>query len=327
MTNYEFVYGIDVSKDTLDIVCLPEQGSCPKKIANTEHSILSWLRTLDVQRSHCVLEPTGSYSARLVYLLHEWGIAVSLVNPTQSNGFAQAQGIISKHDRQAAQSLALMGQRLDLTLYPKQDAMIQQRKQLLNALNALKKQRRMLKNQLHALSQYPLIQPKAQQAYELTLQTVEEQIKALEEQLEELSDEEHQQVLQRIRTVVGIGQVTAQSLLLAIGNFDYFQHARQVSKFLGLVPTSHFSGTSVFIKGRMSKKGNAEVRANLYMAARSAIRFNLACKDLYERLRAKGKPHKQAMVAVMNKLVKQVFGCVVNNTDFDNQFYLQFKSA
>ena len=77
----------------------------------------------------------------------------------------------------------------------------------------------------------------------------------------------------------------------------------------------------------MSKKGNAEVRANLYMAARSAIRFNLACKDLYERLRAKGKPHKQAMVAVMNKLVKQLFGCVVNNTDFDNQFYLQFKTT
>ena len=49
------------------------------------------------------------------------------------------------------------------------------------------------------------------------------------------------------------------------------------------------------------------------MAARSAIRYNHACKELYERLRAKGKPYKKAIVAVMNKLVKQVFG-VVNAT-------------
>ena len=326
MMTYDFIYGIDVSKDTLDLVCLPSQETCPRQIDNSESGILDWLKSLDAERSLCVLEPTGSYSARLIYHLHELGIACSLVTPSQSAGFTQAQGIISKNDRQAAQSLALMGQRLDLALYPKQDAMIQQRKQLLNALSALKKQRQMLKNQLHALAQYPLIQPKAQQAYEQTLQTVEEQIQELKEQLNELSDEEHQQLLDKMQTVIGIGQVTAQSLLMAVGRFDYFKHARQISKFLGLVPASHYSGTSVFKKGRMSKKGNAEVRANLYMAARSAIRFNLACKDLYERLRAKGKPHKQAMVAVMNKLVKQIFGCVINDTDFDNQYYLRFKT-
>ena len=326
MNTYSQLFGIDVRKDTLDIACLADQATCVRQIANTNEAILNWLENIDPHTSLCVLEPTGSYSARLVYHLQEKGIAVSLVNPNQSAGFAQAQGIISKNDRQAARTLALMGRTLDLPLYPKQDAMRQQRKQLLNALTALKKQRQMLKNQLHALQQYPLIQPTAQQAYEQTLETIEQQIDQLKEQLEELSDEEHQRMLKRMETVVGIGQTSAQALLLAIGSFTYFQHARQVSKFLGLVPSSHFSGTSVFIRGRISKKGCSEVRANLYMAARSAIRFNLACKDLYERLRAKGKPHKQAMVAVMNKLVKQIFGCVVNNTDFDNQFYLRFKS-
>lgn len=326
MNTYSQIYGIDVSKDTLDVFSIPNQAACPKQLANADAAILSWLETIDPCTSLCVLEPTGSYSARLIYHLQAKGIAVSLVTPHQSAGFAQAQGIISKNDRQAAQTLALMGQRLDLTLYPKQDTMRQQRKQLLSALTALKKQRQMLKNQLHALKQYPLIQPTAQQAYEQTLETVEQQIKQLQEQLEDTADEEHQRELHRMETVVGIGKTTSQSLLLAIGSCTNFQRACQISKFLGIVPSSHFSGTSVHFRGRISKKGCSEVRANLYMAARSAIRFNLACKDLYERLRAKGKPHKQAMVAVMNKLVKQLFGCVVNHTDFDNQFYLRFKT-
>jgi hypothetical protein len=62
------------------------------------------------------------------------------------------------------------------------------------------------------------------------------------------------------------------------------------------------------------------------MAARSAIRFNLACKELYDRLRAKGKPYKKAMVAVMNKLIKQAFGVVQSKTEFDNNFYSNFKN-
>lgn len=324
MSTYTHFYGIDVSKDTLDLVCLPNQGACPKRIENTCRAIQSWLETLDPSSSLCVIEFTGTYSARLVHLLQEKDIALSLVNPSQSAGFAQAQGITSKNDQQAAHSLALMGQRLDLALYPKQDIMIQQRRQVLAALTALKKQRQMLKNQLHALQQYPLIQLTAQQAYEQTLETVEQQIKRLDEQLKELSDEEHRQVLKRMQTVRGIGNKTSVSLLLAIGNFDNFQHARQISKFLGIVPLSHFSGTSVVKKGRMSKRGCAEVRANLFMAAKSAIRFNLACKALYTRLKARGKSHKQAIVAVMNKLVKQIFGCVTSQTDFDNQHYLKF---
>lgn len=125
--------------------------------------------------------------------------------------------------------------------------------------------------------------------------------------------------------MVGIGQKTATLLLTATGGLQNFQRPRQLSKFLGLVPSSHDSGSSIKIRGRMTKRGNSMLRASLYMAARSAKRFNLACKELYERLRAKGKPHKKAMVAIMNKLIKQVFGVVASKKDFDNDFYLNFK--
>jgi hypothetical protein len=46
----------------------------------------------------------------------------------------------------------------------------------------------------------------------------------------------------------------------------------------------------------------------------NAIKTNVACKALYERLRADGKTGKQALIAVCNKRLKQVFAVVKNNT-------------
>jgi len=63
------------------------------------------------------------------------------------------------------------------------------------------------------------------------------------------------------------------------------------------------------------------------MCTRSAIRYNLACKALYERLRAKGKPYKVALVAVMHKLVKQLFACVKKQVAFDNHFEQKLTQA
>ena len=72
----------------------------------------------------------------------------------------------------------------------------------------------------------------------------------------------------------------------------------------------------------MTKLGSNSVSALLYMCTRSAIQYNLACQALYQRMRAKGKPHKVAAVAVMHKLVKQFYACVKFKRQFDNEYHL-----
>lgn len=218
----------------------------------------------------------------------------------------------------------MMGKTLDLPLYQCPTDDMQKRKQILAGLNALKKQQQTLKNQLHALEHQIIFEPKVVVALQATLATVEEQIQSLEQQLNELSDEELSQQLKLMMSVVGIGPKTAQWLIAATGGIQNFKRSGKLSKFIGLISSSHFLGSSVRKKGGITKKGNSALRASLYMAARSAKKHNLACKDLYERLRAKGKPHKQAMVASMNKLIKQVFGVVQSRVPFDNQYYLSF---
>lgn len=325
MKKFNRIFGIDVSKDTLDF--FNTSKSVFSQIPNTEKRILKWIKKVDPLTDLVVFEPTGSYSNRLLHLLSDRGISIVLVNPVQSNAFTKAQGIISKNDKQAAKTLALMGECLDLPLFKKPSDTMYERKQLIMGVNALKKQRQMLKNQLHALSYQVIFAPKVEAALKETLETVEQNLQELEEELNDLSDEEHQEQFKLMTSVVGIGKKTANLLLTATGGLQNFDQARQLSKFIGLVPYSHDSGTSVKFKGSITKKGNRQLRASLYMAARSAKRFNFACKELYERLRAKGKPHKIAMVAIMNKLMKQVFGVVSSKKEFDNQHYLIFKNS
>ena len=59
------------------------------------------------------------------------------------------------------------------------------------------------------------------------------------------------------------------------------------------------------------------------MCALNAKETNAGCKALFERLVAKGKNKKLAVIAVANKLLKQVFGVVKNKCLFDRNYYVK----
>lgn len=325
MNRYAIIFGIDVSKDTLDIYAIDPQKNYYIQVNNKATDILHWIKSFDAASALCIFEHTGCYGSRLTHYLSQAKVAFSIVSPSQSHGFTLAQGIISKNDRQAAQSLAMMGQTLDLPLHQPISHNMQRRKQLLMGIRALKKQKQALVNQLHAMNNQIVYAPEVELALEQTLQTVEEQLQTLEDELNDLTDEQHHKQFKLLTSVIGIGDKTAHLLLSATGGLHNFKHARQLSKFIGLVPFSHQSGSSVRYHGRITKRGNRDLRACLYMAARSAKRHNIACRNLYDRLRRAGKAHKKAMVAVMNKLIKQAFGVIRSDVSFDNLFFLQFE--
>ena len=70
-------------------------------------------------------------------------------------------------------------------------------------------------------------------------------------------------------------------------------------------------------KSNISKKGNSYLRNLLYMSALTAARLNKQCKLLYERLLSKGKTKKEALIAVLNKLVRQIFAVVKHGVKYD----------
>ena len=88
--------------------------------------------------------------------------------------------------------------------------------------------------------------------------------------------------------------------------------------YAGLNPRQHQSGTSIDRATRISKIGNAVLRAALYMPALSAMRYNSAIMALVSRLKSRGrlKP-KQIVVAAMRKLLVLCFGVLKTGRPFD----------
>ena len=324
MRTYDYI-GVDVSKAVLDIAYLSEGSWQKGQISNTVDAIRAWLCSLASADTCLVLEPTGTYHDKLLSVASEESVALVLVNPLRSHYYMQAEGHLHRNDSQAARSLAQLAQEKQLLPTQVPDPMKKQRKQLHMALKALSKQRRMLKNQLHALAQLYQAHPRVQKSLETTLETVETQIGVIEEELHGLDEAEPEALGKLIQSVVGIGPGSLRQIRLHLGDLSQFQSAKQLLKFAGVAPARHQSGSSVYSKARITKQGPSQLRATLYMAARAARKHNLACKELYLRLRKRGKPHKLAMIAVVAKMLTQVFAVVKSGVEFDNQFYLKYR--
>jgi transposase len=99
---------------------------------------------------------------------------------------------------------------------------------------------------------------------------------------------------------VAVGTRTAALLLAQMPELGQLNRG-EAAALAGLAPFNHDSGS---IRGKRAIFGGRRaLRSGLYMAALSAARYNPILSSFYQRLRAKGKPHKLALTAVMRKLL------------------------
>lgn len=87
-----------------------------------------------------------------------------------------------------------------------------------------------------------------------------------------------------------------------------------------MCPREFSSGTSVRGKARIKKMGGALIRGKLFMYSWSARRAKGACRVLYDRLVAKGKNGKLALITVCNKLLKQAYAIVTSGVPCQANF-------
>lgn len=145
-------------------------------------------------------------------------------------------------------------------------------------------------------------------------------IDKLQQQLDKLIKEYNPTMLKNLNSIVGIGQRTSTLLIMATNGFEGFDNAKQLCSYFGLAPTETVSGTSINGSRKISKMGNTLVRKKLYMCSLQASRHNKTCIDLYQRLLAKGKPKKLALIAVANKLLKIVFAIAKSELPYDREY-------
>jgi transposase len=153
----------------------------------------------------------------------------------------------------------------------------------------------------------------------------EKQVEAYTKQIERLADKD--ELCQKIRTIEGIGPITATALIAKIGNGNEFRKGRELSAYLGLVPKQNSSGETVRL-GRISKHGDRYLRQLLIHGGRSSIQAAMR-KNKQTDLYIKHDAHSQwmrklvervgmnkASVAVANKNARMVVALLKNQTTF-----------
>ncbi len=315
MTIYNNYLGIDISKETFDVVNKEGKHS---QYFNNKKSFSKFYKAIP-KGSLCAMEVTGIYHLCLAKFLFSKGVAVSVVNPLRIKRFSQMLLRRNKTDKADAQIISLYAQKQELELWSPAPLVIEQSKDLYQIMEQYIEFRAGLKNKLNALkskdSPKRLIEKIIDQIAHMT-----DSINELQAELDELIKAYKPAMLSNITSVVGIGQRTAALLIVTTEGFNNFDNSKQLCSFFGLAPTETSSGTSVRGKSKISKMGNPLVRKKLYMCSLQASRYNKACRDLYQRLLAKGKPKKVALIAVANKLLKIVFAIAKSGLPFDREY-------
>ena len=120
----------------------------------------------------------------------------------------------------------------------------------------------------------------------------------------------------RIRTVPGVGPITASAIVATIGDGTQFKNGREFAAWLGLTPLNRSSGGKERL-GRISKKGDRYIRRLLVIGMTSQVqrargypeRVHPWIMQLLER-----KPTRLATIAMANKAARIIWAILTKDT-------------
>ena len=291
-TSRDFV-AIDVAKDSLQV----RGPNLSGKLSSDAAGLQRLLRQLQkLTHPFVVCEATGGYERPLMAFRFKHRIPVSLLNPARVRDFARSEGIKAKTDPLDAKLLLRFAQEKQPRPTSPPDPARQQLGILLDRRSHLTEQLAREKNRLKKSPE--LIHDSIRTMVDFTnkqLDALETQIHSLVQQTESL-----RQRSQLFESVQGVGKVTAWTLIAFVHEMDHVNR-NQLVALVGIAPFNRDSGRW---KGKRTfQGGRAKVRKALYMATQTAANHNSVIKSYIEKLQARGKPYKWAMVAGMRKLL------------------------
>jgi transposase len=292
-----YYVGVDVAKAELVVATNQLNAVFARDPAGLDR-LVQWLRQLGGGGAvHVVLEASGGYEREVVAQLQAHEIAVSVVNAGWVRNFARSQGRLAKTDRIDARVLVdfatANAPRLCAPACPEQQRLtdlVRARQQLVTVRTLLQNQLEHTRERLARRSQEELV----------ALTTT--RIRHLEKAIAQLisATPSLRARAQKLTAVRGIGPTTAALLLAELPELGTLNKA-EAAALAGLAPRNHDSGT---LRGqRHIAGGRPAVRTGLWMPTLVATRHNPILQAFYQRLRAKGKPAKVALVATARKLL------------------------
>jgi len=291
------VVGIDVAKDKAD-ACI-RSLSLRLTVANAEPGwlqLIGWLREHGVVRA--VMEASGGYERGLAKALRQAGIEAWIVDPKLVRNFARSARRPAKNDAIDAEMICWFAETFDQAPGQPHDAAREELQKLVSARQGLLDFQTRVQNQ----NEHEVPMP-VQKMHARMLKKVTCEILKLEAVIAAMikATPRFAELAEIIESVPGLARTTAANLIAGMPELGQVSN-KVASALLGAAPYDDDSGRR---RGRRHiKGGRRKVRNAFYMPCLgAATQHNPVIKEFYQRLLAKGKEKKVALIACMRKLI------------------------
>lgn len=302
--------GVDVSKDWIDIA--DTQGRV-LRVANELAAIKAVFTGPWATCVNMVCEATGGYERVMMRAAVELGLPLRRAHPNRARAFAQAVGRLAKTDVLDAKILARFAEfTASEPSAPLPGAKVQELAGMVGRLNQLTDLRQ---SESCRVKQADGATIKA--SIDAVLNVIEAQIGAMQEAIDAFiaDDPTLSENVEIMRSCKGVGPKSAQAILAMLPEIGSINR-RKIAALVGVAPITKASGSS--INHASITGGRKALRDILFMAALTASRHNPTFKVFYDRLRANGKPHKLALVAVLRKLITTLNAMIKSRQKFES---------
>jgi transposase len=273
-----------------------------------------------------VLEPTGGDElAFALWARQQPGWQVHRPHPARVRAWARSQGGRAKTDRQEALLLARFGASAQpaLPVWQPLASEVGELEQFLRRRDEVQDGLERERRRHEHLGVRPDASTTVRTSVERLLKTLQDELADLERAIAE-QVQRHATLgasKQRLLTVPGVGPRVVLPLLVTCERYHALAAeqgtAKGVVAYVGLDPQPHESGASVWQRARISRQGDRRLRARLYMGALGALRGDNPIRPFYQRLVARGKPKRLALVAAARKLLAWAWAVFISGEPFD----------
>lgn len=316
--------GIDLAKSVFQLHGIDAAGKVIFRKKLRRSAVLDFLRDLPPCLIGLEACATGHFWAREISALgHEARlIPPSYVKPyvkRQKNDAADAEAICEAVTRPNMRFVPIKSAERQgvLMLHRSRDLLMRQRTMTLNAVRAHLAEIGIITAQgphkilalIRAIQAgevpgLPQIATAAVESLATQLDNLAGEIRRLERQL--MAWHRADETSQRLKTIPGVGIITATALAASVPDPAAFKSGRQFAAFLGLVPRQNSSGGKDRL-GRISKMGDGYLRRLLVVGATSVVRragSNTSATGAWVRSLLERKPTRLVTVAVANKTAR-----------------------
>ena len=318
--------GVDV--DSKYLVCQRRRSGKIAKKTFTNHptghqQFVDWV-SYEGSTTRVCMESTGVYSFLFAATLHETDrIEVSVVKPRAIKHFAGARLQRGKTDDLDAATILEYLRCMPFEPWHAPSKNILELQLLSRRILQLTTESRREISRRHAALRMGEQGQFLINDIEVNLRHIKRRIAVVEQQIEQIVARTAAltRQLDQLQSITGIAARSGARLLAELASLPKDMTARQWVAYAGLDPRPFESGGTVKPR-RMSKQGNRYLRDGMYMPALVAIRYDPYVKAYYQHLIGKGKKPKQAIAAVMRKLLVAIWAMFHNDQDWQpERFY------